>query len=121
MRWDIFALRETWPIPGEDDPDILVIDADASIIGRIYREKATSQGRRQYFFGPGNLPRRADFAGHVEKLDEAKARFKEKRPQYKAQWSEQQTRKALGERYPGQLTNLAGIVPHRLASMVTDA
>lgn len=87
----------TWP--GEDETDFLVIDGDGNAVGRIYREKATSEGRWQFFVGPGNLPRRPDFAGYVGSLDEAKARFKALWPQYRAQWSDEQYRSALGAQH----------------------
>ncbi|WP_091862974.1 hypothetical protein [Bosea robiniae] len=90
-----FRLRRTWP--GEDESDFLVLDERANIIGRIYREVATSQGRWLFFVGPGNLPRRADFHGYVETLEEAKARFKELWPQYRAQWSEERLEAALAQ------------------------
>jgi len=46
-----FRLRLTWP--GEDENDYLVLDEQANIIGRIYREAASSQGRWLFFVGPG--------------------------------------------------------------------
>lgn len=65
MTVDAF-LRLTWA--GEDENDYLVLDQQENIIGRIYRELSTSQGRWLFFVGPGNLPRRADFHGYVESL-----------------------------------------------------
>ena len=95
MDESAFRLRLTWP--GEDDNDYLVLDDQANIIGRIYREVATSQGRWLFFVGPGNLPRRAAYHGYVETLEDAKARFKELWPQYRAQWTEERLEDALAQ------------------------
>ena len=56
--------RLIWP--GEDENDYLVLDHQANIVGRIYREAATSQDRWLFFVEPGNLPRRADLYGYVD-------------------------------------------------------
>lgn len=74
-----------------------MVDQQANIIGRIYREAATSQGRWLFFVGPGNLPRRADFHGYVESLEAAKERFKELWPRYREQWSEERLEAALAQ------------------------
>ncbi|MGO4405683.1 hypothetical protein AB4Z10_15650 [Bosea sp. RAF48] len=95
MTDEPYRLRLTWP--SEDENDYLVLDPQANIIGRIYREVATSQGRWLFFVGPGNLPRRADFHGYVDNLDEAKARFKELWPRYREQWSEERLEAALAQ------------------------
>lgn len=95
MTDNAFRLRLTWP--GEDENDYLVLDQAANIIGRIYREVATSQGRWLFFVGPGNLPRRADFHGYVESLEAAKARFKELWPAYCEQWSKERLETALAQ------------------------
>lgn len=83
MAEEPYRLRLAWP--GEDGDDYLVLDEQTKVIGRIYREVATSQGRWLFFVEPGNLPRRADFVGYVESLDEAKARFNELWPAYREQ------------------------------------
>jgi hypothetical protein len=90
-----YRLRLTWP--GEDDEDFIVLGREAVAMGRIYREKATSLGRWQFFVGLGNLPHRADFSGYVGSLAEAKARFKELWPSYRAQWSNEQYERAVNE------------------------
>jgi hypothetical protein len=90
-----FRLRLTWP--GEDENDNLVLDERANIIGRIYREVATSQGRWLFFVGPGNLPRRADFPGYVDSLEAATERFKELWPRYREQRPEERLEAALAQ------------------------
>lgn len=95
MTDEPYRLRLTWP--GEDENDYLVLDQSAKIIGRIYREFATSQGRWLFFVGPGTLPRRAGFHGYVESLEAAKLRFKELWPQYRAQWTEERLEEALAQ------------------------
>lgn len=74
-----------------------MVDQQANIIGRIYREAATSQGRWLFFVGPGNLPRRADVHGYVESVEAAKERFKELWPLYREQWSEERLEAALAQ------------------------
>lgn len=90
-----FRLRRTWPSEAEND--YLVFDEQSNIVGRIYKEVATSEGRWLFFVGPGNLPRRADFHGYVESLEAAKERFEELWPQYRAQWSEKRLEAALAQ------------------------
>ena len=95
MTDEPYRLRLAWP--GEDENDFLVLDQRANIIGRIYRELATSQCRWLFFVGSGNLPRRADFHGYVESLEAAKARFKELWPVYREQWTEERLETALAQ------------------------
>lgn len=90
-----FRLRRTWS--GEDENDYLVFDEQSNIIGRMYREVATSEGRWLFFVGPGNLPRRANFHGYVESLEAAKERFKELWPHYRAQWTKERLEEALAQ------------------------
>lgn len=95
MEESAFRLRRTRL--GEDENDYLVLDEQANILGRIYREVATSEGRWLFFVGPSNLPRRADFHGYVDSLEEATSRFKELWPRYQEQWSEDRLETALAQ------------------------